>query len=419
MSARGGKESVRAWRTGVGLFLLFVFLSLFIYAEGPSLNSTTYVASPMPVATTTPGPKARVATHIPTPAAVRGIYMTSCVASTPSLRSGLVKLIDDTELNAVVIDIKSFDGYISFTPQSPELKESVGGCHVRDMQDFIDTLHAHGIYVIGREASFQDQLMVKLHPEEAVKKESATTTVWRDYKGIAWVDASSRMHWDYLLSIAEEAHAIGFDEINFDYIRFPADGNMKDIWYPISGTGNKAQIMRSFYEFLHERLAPQGITTSADIFGMTTTNTDDLNIGQILEYALANFDYVAPMVYPSHYPVGFFGLGDPNLNPYAVVKISLDHAVARAIATSTPIMIPEGRIGTSTPAVYAKPSWDVKKIRPWLQDNNYPVPYTPEMVKAQIQAAYDSGLDSWALWNAGNRYTKSALELELATSTQL
>ncbi len=413
MSERGDRDSVKAWRTGIGLFLLFLFSALFLYVGAPSLSTTTYQAASVDMATTTPAPQGRAATHVPTPKPLHGIYMTSCVAGTPSLRANLVKLIDETELNAVVIDIKSFDGYLTFTPQSESLKASVGGCHVRDMQDFIDQLHAKGIYVIGREASFQDQLMVKVHPDEAVKKETSTSTVWRDYKGIAWIDASSKRHWDYLVSIAKEAHSIGFDEINFDYIRFPADGNMKDIWFPISGKKEKSQVVRSFYEYLHQNLSPLGITISGDLFGMTTTNTDDLNIGQIIEYGLANFDYVMPMVYPSHYPNGFMGFSDPNQHVYEIVKYSMDHAVTRAQATTTSVFMPSARIGTSTPAVYAKPVWDKSKLRPWLQDNNYPVPYTPEMVKAQIQADYDSGLQSWSLWNAGNRYTRAALAPEV------
>lgn len=396
-----------------------MFLSLLVYLGVPAFNDVTYENIAAPVATSTPLIPVRVATHVATPEPVRAIYMTACVASVPSLRSNLVKLIDDTELNAVVIDIKSFDGHLSFMPSDDKLKfAATGDCFVRDMQDLIDTLHAHHIYVIGREASFQDQLMVRLHPEEAVKKRTSTSTVWRDHIGIAWIDASSRSYWDYLTSIAREAHGIGFDEINFDYIRFPADGDMKDIWYPISGDRKKSEVIRGFYEYLRETLKPQGITISGDIFGMTTTNTDDLNIGQIIEYALANFDYVAPMVYPSHYPNGFFGMDDPNKHVYDVVKISMDHAVVRALATTTVEEIPGARIGTSTPALYAKPSWDVRKLRPWLQDNNYPVPYTPEMVRAQIKATYDAGLDSWSLWNAANRYTRSALEAQATTTAE-
>ena len=351
----------------------------------------------------------RKATYVATPSAVRGIYMTSCVASAPSLRAKLVALIEETELNSVVIDIKSFDGYLSFEPKAESLKGAKGDCFVKDLQDFIDTLHGKDIYVIGRVAAFQDALRVKKYPEFAVKKASATSTVWGDHKGIPWIDASAKSHWEYLVSIAEESHAIGFDEINFDYIRFPSDGNMNDIYYPWSGSQKKSEVMRSFFEYLSQELKPQGIVISADLFGMTTTNTDDLNIGQVLEHALPNFDYIAPMVYPSHYPRGFMGFSDPNSHVYEIVHYSMKTAADRAVSTTTTVALPGARIGTSTPAIYSKPSFDKKKLRPWLQDNNYPVTYTAEMVRAQIQAAYDSGLDSWLLWNAGNRYTRAAL----------
>ena len=334
--------------------------------------------------------------------------MTSCVAASKTLRENLVKLIDETELNSVVIDIKSYDGHISFMPLTTELSPAVGGCFVRDMQDFIDHLHSKGIYVIGRIAAFQDVFRVKESPDLAVKKASATTTVWRDHKGIPWIDAGARPHWDYLVALARDAHNIGFDEINFDYIRFPSDGNMKDIYYPWSKDEKKSEVIRKFFEYLHAKLSSEGVVLSADLFGMTTTNKDDLNIGQVLENALPYFDYIAPMVYPSHYPPSFLGLGDPNKHVYTVVKYSMDKAVERTRATTTTIALPNARIGTST--LYAKPAYDPKKLRPWLQDNNYPVTYTAEMVRDQIRAAYDAGLDSWMLWNAGNRYTRGALE---------
>lgn len=396
---------------------LFVFAFTFLYIGVPPLSDLTYHgASAIEVATTTapePAIDVRKATHVATPSAVRGIYMTSCVASTPSLRNNLMKLIDETELNSVVVDIKTYDGFISFMPESEALKPAAkGDCFVRDMQDLIDELHARGIYVIGRVAAFQDAFMVKARPELAVKKASATSTVWRDHKGIPWIDAGAKEHWDYLVLIAEESYAIGFDEINFDYIRFPSDGDMRDISYPWAGSKEKSEVMREFYEYIWGKLSSK-MVISADLFGMTATNEDDLNIGQILEKALPNFHYIAPMVYPSHYPKSFLGLGDPNAHVYEVVKYSMDRAVARAVATTTRVALPGARIGTSTPAIYAKPSFDPKKIRPWLQDNNYPVPYTAEMVRDQIRAAYDAGLDSWLLWNAGNRYTRAALEPQI------
>jgi hypothetical protein len=404
------KGSVRAYRIGVSLAILFVSAFIASYLGVFGIGQTRYQGAAISFSTTTPQVFVRKATHVETPDAVRGIYMTSCVASSPSLRNNLVKLIDETELNAVVIDIKSFDGHISFMPKSPELARAVGGCFVRDMQDFIDVLHEKNIYVIGRVAAFQDVLQVRLHPEFAVKKASATSTPWTDHKGITWIDASAMPHWNYLVSLAKESYNIGFDEINFDYIRFPSDGNMKDIYYPWSVAKKKSEVMRSFFEYLHEELSTIGMKLSADLFGMTTTNTDDLNIGQLLEHALPNFDYIAPMVYPSHYPSSFLNLGDPNKHVYTVVKYSMDRAVARTVATTTTVALPNARIGTSTPAIYAKPSFDKDKLRPWLQDNNYPVTYTAQMVRDQIKAAYDAGLDSWMLWNAGNRYTKAALE---------
>ena len=139
-----------------------------------------------------------------------------------------------------------------------------------------------------------------------------------------------------------------------------------------------------------------GIKISADLFGMTTTNTDDLNIGQILEDALNNFDYVSPMVYPSHYPPTFLGFAKPAEKPYEVVKYSMDQAFTRAInASSTPL-----------------------KLRPWLQDFDLGAVYTADMVRAQIQATYDAGLNSWMIWDAGNTYTVGAF-LPEASSTVL
>ncbi len=399
--------------------MLFLVALLALYIGLPSLSHDTYVnggddkGSLAAVATSTvpeiPVVPVRQVTHVPTPQAVKGIYMTSCVAGTPSLREKLAVLADETEINTIVIDVKSYDGNLSFMPKDESLKSAAGkGCFVSDMQDFIDSLHARGIYVIARVAVFQDARMVKIHPEWAVKKASATSTVWADYKGISWIDASTKPYWEYITAIARETHNIGVDEINFDYIRFPSDGNMKDIYYPWSGNQVKSLVMKSFFEYLHRELGSE-MTISADLFGMTTTNSDDLNIGQVLEYALPNFDYIAPMVYPSHYPVGFLNFSDPNAHVYEIVKYSMDKAVERARATSTRVFMPDARIGTSTPAMYAKPEHDIQKMRPWLQDNNYPVTYTAEMVRAQIQATYDTGLTSWMLWNAGNRYTRAAL----------
>ena len=328
--------------------------------------------------------------HVSTPLAVKAVYMTSCVSATPSVREGLLNIAKKTEINSILIDIKDYTGTITFPSNNPKFVDNLGaGCKAQDLETFIAELHKNNVYVIGRISVFQDHFLVGKKPELAVKKRS-DGTVWKDFKGISWFDAGSKEIWDYVVDLAKESYAIGFDEINFDYIRFPSDGNMKDIYYPFSEGKIKVEVMKEFYAYLHENLKDLGAPISADVFGMTTTNYDDLNIGQSLENALMYFDYVAPMVYPSHYPPGFIGLDNPADNPYEVVKYSMDKAFARAVVAST------------TP----------NKLRPWLQDFNLGAIYDAEKVLMQIQATYDSGLNSWMLWNAGNRYTTSALKLE-------
>ena len=392
----------------VGLIFCFSYFTL------PAFFTVRYEETKISVATSTPQKKEAgfVATHLPTPPSVKAIYMTSCVVGTPSFRESLAKLIGETELNSVVIDIKDFTGNLSFIPDSPELKGAVSkNCLAPDMRKFIKSLHDKEIYVIGRITVFQDSHLVKEKPELAVKRES-DGGLWKDYKGLNFTDPGSREVWDYTVSIAKESYAAGFDELNFDYIRFPSDGNMRDISFPFSGKRPKPEVLREFFVYLNKELKPLGAVLSADLFGMTTTNTDDLNIGQVLEHALPYFDYIAPMVYPSHYPANFMGFAKPATKPYEVVKFSMDEAVKRTIATTTVVaMFGEQPISTTTkPFLYRKKVFDANKIRPWLQDFNLGATYTPEMVRAQIQATYDAGLDSWMLWNAANRYSAAALE---------
>lgn len=343
--------------------------------------------------------------HLPTPEPLKAVYMTACYASMPLLRQKLTTLIEETELNAVVIDIKDYTGTVSF--------DTVGnGCKVADMEEFIKNLHTKGIYVIGRVTVFQDPAYTKLYPELAVQKKSDGST-WKDRKGLAFIDVGAREYWDYIISISKEAEKIGFDEINFDYIRFPSDGNMEDITFPHTGTTTKREMLRQFFEYLDFNLKEIPVKTSADLFGMVTTNSDDLGIGQTLENVLPYFDYISPMVYPSHYPANFNGWLDPNKVPYELIKYVLDSAVKKTESfTSTTLSILN-----STSTISTLPERNVRRInknqiRPWLQDNDYPIHYTAAMVRAQIQATNDAGLSSWMIWDPANIYTKDALLLE-------
>ena len=335
-----------------------------------------------------------IASHIDTPEAVKAIYMTSWVAGTPSFREKLVKIADETEINAIIIDIKDYTGKIAFKVDDPLLQE-VGSVENRisDVREFIKRLHDKDIYVMGRISVFQDPYYVSKYPEFAVKRES-DGEVWEDYKGISWLDAGSKEVWDYVVAIAKESYKIGFDELNFDYIRFPSDGDMYDIYYPFSEEKvladpnyGKAEVIRNFFKYLDSEMKDTDAVLSADLFGMVTTNPDDLNVGQVLEYAEPYFDYIAPMVYPSHYPWGFNGWENPNKEVYGVVKYSMDKAVERMLSAST----------------------SPQKLRPWLQDFDYGGNYDIAEVRAQIQAVYDAGLTSWMLWAPSNVYTKDAL----------
>jgi len=410
-----------------GAFLVGSFSVL--YFALPSFSSVTYDPStdsqeePLTVVSgewpTEEEPKF-VVTHVDTPEAVKGIYMTACVAATPSFRSKLVKLVEETELNSIVIDVKDYSGGITFYTDMPALKDAVGlNCSTPDLKEFIGELHEKNIYVIGRITVFQDPYYTKKRPDLAVKRES-DRSMWKDYKGISFIDAGAKDFWDYIVELSKESYAIGFDELNYDYIRFPSDGNMRDIYYPFSEEivladtdYGKANIIKEFAEYLYENLSDTGAVLSADLFGYTTTNIDDLGIGQIIERVLPYFDYIMPMVYPSHYNDGFIGIADPSSSPYEVVNYSMNRAVQRTKALSDAI----GTTSTTTEALYLKNlansghgNISPNQLRPWLQDFDLGAVYTPEMVRAQIQATYDAGLTSWVLWDAGNTYTREGLD---------
>lgn len=371
-----------------------------------------------------------VVEHVPIPDAVKTIYMTACVAGTRPFRDEVIAVAEKTEVNSIIIDIKDYTGSLSFPPERASLRPAwdAAKCGASDMRELIASLHEKGIYVIGRITVFQDPLRSASHPELAVKRAS-DGGVWKDGKGLSFIDVSAKDHWDYIIEIAEESYAIGFDELNFDYVRFPSDGNMKDIAFTHTGTKTKPEALELFFSYLHDELAKperySGIRhentgrdsavpyTSVDIFGMTTTNTDDLNIGQVLERTYPYFDFIAPMVYPSHYPSGFMGFKDPNDHVYAIIERSMGEAVRRAKATTTPVLgFKHERLGTSTPALYTKPVYDPLKLRTWIQDFDYGGDYGPTEVRAQIQATYDVGLTSWMIWAPSNRYTIDALHNE-------
>ena len=352
-------------------------------------SASSTIATTTPIATST----APLITHIKTPQQVKAIYMSSWVAGTPSVRNKLIKLIDETELNAVVIDVKDNTGVVSWDGR------------IRDLDVLIEELHSKNIYVIARISAFQDPLYVKLHPELAVKNKT-TGGVWKDHKGIPWIDTGSRVMWTYVADIGKEAYARGFDELNYDYIRFPTDGVLSAMQFPISGERglhDKRGITRDFYKFLHNEFSPLGIPISGDVFGIILVNKNETKtLGQDLGDALMYFDYVAPMVYPSHFYAGTAGYQNPAAQPGPIITYSMKGAVSIAVATASSTQNASG-----TPLVAS--STLIAKLRPWYQDFDMGATYTKEMVRAQIDAGYALGVTSWMLWDPANKYTPSAL----------
>ena len=357
------------------------------------------------------------------PSVIKAIYATNWSAGSEKKLSYLISLIRDTELNAIVIDIKDYTGYIGYNTKL-ELPKKYKAVELRipRLNELIKRLHDEGIYVIGRVSVFQDQRLALARPELALQS-SSTQSVWRDRKGLTWLDTASTEVWDYHVMIAQELKERGIDEINFDYIRFASDGNLSDIVYPVwNGTTLKTHIIQDFFKYLREKLPDA--TLSADLFGLVTVNTDGLGIGQKLEYAIPHFDAIAPMVYPSHYYKGSFGYEAPAAHPYEIVKQSMENAVKRLRVSSNN--------ASTTPSVH------ISTLRPWLQDFDLGADYDAVKVRAQIQAVYDalctreflalhraattSALvhceeseadtayyNGWMLWNPSNVYTREAL----------
>ncbi|PIS05458.1 MAG: GTP-binding protein [Candidatus Buchananbacteria bacterium CG10_big_fil_rev_8_21_14_0_10_42_9] len=348
---------------GFILFLILPAVLIFNLAFGVGLHTTV---------------------ELPEPVIVKGIYMTGYTAASKARRENLFGLIDSTELNAVVIDIKDYTGKILYDSKIP-IVNRLGSKFVliRDLPDLLDELDKRNIYAIARIAVFQDPFLAQVKPEWAVQTKSGG--VWRDYKGLSWVDPGNQEVWDYNIAIAKEAVDLGFKEINFDYIRYPSDGNLQTIQYPYQDGHelDKNEVIGNFFEYTSNKMKSRPAYLSADLFGMTLWRDDGLNIGQTIEAAAPHFDYISPMVYPSHYPDGFEGFANPAEHPYEIVYRSL---------------------------VRASLDGQRAKIRPWLQDFDLGAVYNQDKLLAQIQATYDSGWESWYFWSAANTYTTSAFK---------
>jgi len=334
------------------------------------------------------------------PEIVRAIYLTSTSAANINRIDKLVELANKTDLNSVVIDIKDSSGYISYDSSVAEAeKYRTELVEIKDLDALVRKLHENGIYVIARMAVFQDPMLAKARPDWAVKN-SSTGGTWYDNRRLAWIDPANRNAWQYFSALAKDVLMAGIDEINLDYIRFPSDGNMGNMVFPSWEKGKtRPQILKDFFKYMREELGNAKI--SADLFGFVTTRTEDFGVGQVMEDALEYFDYVSPMVYPSHYPPTFLGFANPAEHPYEVIYHTLSEGQKR-LDEFIKKMNNEQRVMNRKP-----------KIRPWIQDFTLGAVYIQAMVEAEIKATQDALGDQYngfMLWNASNNYHEGVFE---------
>lgn len=304
--------------------------------------------------------------RVPLPAEVRGLYWTADTARGPR-GDELLAYMQRYGLNTVVIDTKLDNGELALPATST-----------------IERLGKLGIYRIARIPVMRDTAYAKLHPDSAVK--TASGALWRDNTGAAWLDPAAPDVAHAAMELGRLVYAMGFDELQFDYVRFPSDGVLGAIRYPISAGKDKTVVMRTFFDKIGT-LRQEGIPLSFDVFGMTYWSTEHYGIGQRLEDVFPNADFISPMVYPSHYPPNFRGFANPAEHPYEIVKQSLDKGAE---------MLETDRFISQTSTRY--------KTRPWLQDFDIGAVYTAKLIEEQIKATRDAGASGWLLWNARNVY---------------
>ncbi|NIP78182.1 MAG: hypothetical protein GWM90_02840 [Gemmatimonadetes bacterium] len=326
--------------------------------------------------------------RVPKPDAVRGIYIGAWSAGSARRLARLIDLADATEINTFVIDVKDVTGEISYATRLP-LAQQVGADRERkiaDVRALLDRLREHGIYPIARIVVFKDPLLANARREWAITREDGT--IWEDDNGVHWVDSFNRDVWDYNIELAREAVALGFSEVQWDYVRFPdvPRSYLLEAVYPAREGRTKPAAIREFMQYSKERLADLDVPVTADVFGITTSTRRDVGIGQVWEEMSDVMDVLLPMVYPSHYPAGSWDYPNPNAAPYQIVKKAMDDGVERSERI-------EG----------------AAEIRPWLQAFSLGEPaYGPRHIRAQIDAVYDAGLTEWILWHPGVRYPAEA-----------
>ena len=321
---------------------------------------------------------------------VRAAYLTYYGVGERRIRERVLDLVGRTELNAVVIDVKGDRGLIPYRTEVPAALEAgvLGPVIIKDFDAQLSALKARGVYTIARIVTFKDPVLAS-HRKDLAIIDARTGRPWLDNEKLAWVDPFREEVWDYAIAIAKEAATKGFDEIQFDYVRFPTDGKLSAARY--SQPNNSSTRLPAIVGFLakaRRELGPTGVFLAADLFGYTAFNPNDTDIGQRIEELAPLLDYICPMVYPSGYHLGIPGYRNPVTHPYEIVRESVRLIRQRSQHTNV-------------------------QVRPWLQDfRDYAFDrrvFGAREVRAQMRGAAEGGAIGWMLWNPRNDYTVEAL----------
>ncbi|MEO7042615.1 MAG: putative glycoside hydrolase [Gemmatimonadaceae bacterium] len=330
-------------------------------------------------------------TYVARPDTLRGLYVNRWAAIGNKIWK-LIAVARRTEINALVIDVKDDRGLVLYKSRVP-LAEAIGADTNRPMSTrrltaLLDSMRALHIYPIARIVVAKDPLLAGKKLEWAIKRRQDGKP-WLDKSGHPWLDPTQPAVWQYAIDLAREAHAVGFSSVQFDYVRFPDDPRLiREATFPLEHGRTRAQVIRDQLGVVRDSLKLIGMPMTIDVFGLTATDTTDMGIGQRWEMFVDRADEVLPMVYPSHFATGTYGLANPNAHPYATIARALTDVKKRSAGIS-----------------------GAGKVVPWYQDFTLgPPAYGAAQVRAQIKAGYDNGFYSWILWNPGSSYTLDALE---------
>lgn len=312
--------------------------------------------------------------------AAKGAHVSVYIASSEAEMSKMIGLLDRTELNALQIDLKDEAGQLGFVLDDPVAKQISSVNDYIRLDNLVDRLRYKNVYTICRVVCFKDPKLAKGRTDLAVHDKSGD--LWG--KG-QWTDPYSMEVWEYNLAVAAAAAKAGFHEVQFDYVRFPSDGDITTCVFPHKDSRKPGEVIDGFLAYARERLAEYNVFVSADLFGLTASAQGEMGIGQKVKDVARRVDFISPMVYPSHYNSGEYGVKSPENNPGDIVTKSLED-FKKAMA------------GTQA------------SLRPWLQDFSLRVSYTPDMVRRQIDACEKIGVDQWLLWDPDCTYSEEALK---------